>query len=207
MEQYEIVDGVEPPRMSDDDLTQELLEACRYGEASDIERLAEILESNPAMVDCRDCQGRTPLHMAAANGHLSILCKLMSYRPTQNLPNHEGNTALHYAADSNHLDVAAVLLKNGWSPVVKNALGRSPLGEVSGRRGFDEMEVLLLKNDESADAYQSSAANAVIDVDDQEDSAPKNELDVADDDAADDDAGDAGVDPSQQFEAGMDDIE
>jgi ankyrin repeat protein len=208
MSAYEVVDGVEAPRMSEDDSVQEVMECCRYGEPDDISRLVEILDASPGLVDCRDSQARTPMHMAAANGLLAVVCKLLAYRPSPNLQNTEGNTALHYAAEGNHIEVAKALLKHRWSPTLPNGFGRSPLLDVANRPGFDDMEVLLLKHDDSADSYQVPGAEAVFDVEgDDNGEAGDPTQKAASDDDSDNAAEVGGVDPQQQFDAGMDDIE
>ncbi|OMO72795.1 hypothetical protein CCACVL1_17588 [Corchorus capsularis] len=48
---------------------EELLEAARYDDIDDLIRLA----STGVSLDSKDLQGRTALHMAAANGHLGIV--------------------------------------------------------------------------------------------------------------------------------------
>ncbi|XVF19403.1 hypothetical protein REPUB_Repub11eG0107400 [Reevesia pubescens] len=48
---------------------EELLEAARYNDIDNLKRLA----STGVSLDSKDSQGRTALHMAAANGHLDIV--------------------------------------------------------------------------------------------------------------------------------------
>lgn len=151
--------------MSKNARVQEFMEVCRYGDDEDFARLDEILQDDPLVVNMRDDSGRTGLHMAAANGLLRVVCRLLSLNPQPNVQNAEGNTALHYAAEANQLEIVKALLANGWRVDVRNRLGRTALNEISSRQGFDEMEVLLLKNDETLEQYSAPGASAHVDED------------------------------------------
>ncbi|KAJ7964993.1 Ankyrin repeat domain-containing protein [Quillaja saponaria] len=70
-----------------------LLEAARYDDMEDVVSLA----SAGVSLDSKDSQGRTALHMAAANGHLGILEYLISGGVDVSASNMEKNTPLHWA--------------------------------------------------------------------------------------------------------------
>ena len=138
----------------------------RFAEPDDLVVLAELIGADPSLCNFQDDLGRTPLHMAAANGHANVMEVLLGAKPAVNVQNHEGNTALHYCAMHNHLECARLLLNAGWKVSVRNKYGRTALREI-GERQFDEMEVLLLKFDEELDSYENSAAT--IDAPDEGD--------------------------------------
>ena len=48
-------------------------------------------------VICRDCTGRSPLHFAAACGHVGILGALIQVGGTTNVVDNQGYTPLHWA--------------------------------------------------------------------------------------------------------------
>lgn len=128
-----------------------LLDCARYNEPGDMELLREYLQKHPDEVNSQDGQGRTVVHMAAANGRLDVLELLFDeFNPRPNIRNEEGNTALHFAALNNRVAVAELLLKKGWKASQQNNFFKTPLQLISHER-FEEMEVLLLQHDESLD--------------------------------------------------------
>ncbi|KPV73467.1 uncharacterized protein RHOBADRAFT_38026, partial [Rhodotorula graminis WP1] len=54
-------------------------------------------------------QGSTPLHFAAANGHMSVLVLLLSYGADPRVPEKHGLTPAQMAAANGHRDAAALL--------------------------------------------------------------------------------------------------
>lgn len=128
-----------------------LMDCARYNEENDALLLTEYLSSHPDDINVQDGQGRTAVHMAAANGHIDILELLMGFNPKPNMQNEEGNTALHFAALNNRLDAAKLLLNKGWSASIKNNSLKTPLQLISQEKGVDEMEALLMEHDESLD--------------------------------------------------------
>lgn len=140
--------------MDEDDMVvatnddEELLFAARYGEEGDVTLLLELLQANPNAVDCADELGRTPMHMAAANGHRHVVSLLVEHKARPNVVNAEGNSALHYAAMNNRTNVVPLLLSSGWSVGLRNNSGKTALQEI-GEKEFDELEVMLLNADDT----------------------------------------------------------
>lgn len=128
------------------------LDSARYNEAGDLELLKAYLDKNPGDVDARDEQGRTAVHMAAANGHMPILEMLFQFNPQPNVPNDEGNTALHFAALNNRVAAAEALLVRGWRAAEQNVMGKTAL-QLIYEKQFNEMEALLMSRDETLDTY------------------------------------------------------
>ena len=75
-----------------------------------------------------------------------------------NEQNNEGNTALHYACGQNHETVVEFLLQKGWKPSVANNLGETPLRSIA-EKGFESIELLLTKYDETLDEYKVPAGS------------------------------------------------
>ena len=141
---------IEDIDVEDDTEEGQVLLAARYADVEE-EELLEVLKKTPALVNCCDDQGRTPLHMAAANGHAGFVRLLIRAGATPEVGNHEGNTALHYAAANNHIKCAKMLLKSGWKASTRNKDGFLPVSIVRDQRGYDEMESLLFEADETLD--------------------------------------------------------
>lgn len=139
------------------------LDCARYNEDDDGELLRAYLVEHPRDVDVRDSQGRTAVHMAAANGHMSILEMLFLFNPQPDFPNYEGNTALHFAALNNRVVAAQRLIQKGWKASTLNNGGRTPLQLIQGKN-FEEMETVLLEHDDSLDTYVPPAGSGVADI-------------------------------------------
>ncbi|KAK6201214.1 ankyrin repeat-containing domain protein [Scheffersomyces amazonensis] len=102
-------------------LTQEEMDAVIYdAREGDLETLKEIFEEiGPEVLTTikDDITLSTPLHMAAANGHVEVVKYLLSLLPHDkaieyaSATNESGNTALHWAAYSGHLPVVELLVE------------------------------------------------------------------------------------------------
>ncbi|CCW68738.1 unnamed protein product [Phytomonas sp. Hart1] len=133
------------------------LNCARYNDDGDINLLQDYLDRNPENIDSQDNQGRTAVHMAAANDHTKILEVLFQFNPRPDLANIEGNTALHFSALNNRVSAAKLLLRKGWKANVTNIFNRTPLHLIQGK-GFEEMETVLLSHDLSLE----ETGNAII---------------------------------------------
>lgn len=95
-----------------------LVESARYGDAEDV---AQALGAgHDGLVNHADAQGRTALHMAAANGHTAIAVTLLAAGADACAVNEGGNTPLHWAALNGHVAIAEALLEAGGSPFALN---------------------------------------------------------------------------------------
>lgn len=160
-----------PVMIEDNESVQVLMECARYAEDDeDVQTLCAIIDEDKNMVDARDEQQRTPMHHAAANGHVNIIGELLARGAKPDAANRDGNTALHYAVAGNHIDAARRLLSKGWSVNARNANGKTPLQTIADKE-YKDMELLLLKHDEELDDYKVDGAN--IDVDKEADKLSK----------------------------------
>ena len=74
----------------------------------------------------------TPLHLAAAHGHLDIVRVLLKNKADINFVNEHGNTALHYACFWGYTGIAEELVSHGALVSVANKYGEIPLDKCSG---------------------------------------------------------------------------
>eukprot|EP00850_Spirogloea_muscicola_P021170 SM000239S08075 [mRNA] locus=s239:156234:157690:+ [translate_table: standard] len=103
-----------------------LLEGARYGDEADV---AAALAAG-AHADAADHLGRTALHMAAANGNITIVRLLLgSGQADVRACNLEGSTALHWAALNGHQQVVELLIEQGADPAALNRHERTPVDE------------------------------------------------------------------------------
>lgn len=75
----------------------------------------------------------TPLHLAAAHGHLDIVRLLLKNRSDVNFVNEHGNTALHYACFWGYMNVAEELVQSGALISVANKYGEIPPDKCGGQ--------------------------------------------------------------------------
>eukprot|EP00922_Rhytidocystis_sp_ex-Travisia-forbesii_P064897 GHVS01096376.1.p1 GENE.GHVS01096376.1~~GHVS01096376.1.p1 ORF type:complete len:310 (+),score=109.26 GHVS01096376.1:56-985(+) len=128
---------------------------------------------SPYLLSLVDSNGNTLLHLAAANGHSSVVSLLVDWCPALvAVQNKSGNTALHWAVQNGRTGVVEVLMlgtKNedeenrdistkrlaGLVDVLAvNSFGRSPLGEAFRLQPPNAELVALLLDHASAAALQ-----------------------------------------------------
>ncbi|CAC42893.1 putative protein [Arabidopsis thaliana] len=114
----------------------DLLEAARYNDIDDLRTLA----SDGLSLHSRDSQGRTALHMAAANGHMTIVEYLISEGVDINALNDENNAPLHWACLNGHVELltGGKEIDLGWSKS-KSFESRTPMDEAI---GAEKMEII-----------------------------------------------------------------
>jgi hypothetical protein len=88
---------------------QRLLDAAKQGDGSAVQSLLEKGISPKAI----DENGRTPLHLAAANGHQATAAMLVRYGAEINALDNIGKTPLDSAETGNHSGLADFLLSKG----------------------------------------------------------------------------------------------
>lgn len=84
-----------------------LQRAARFGHEKVI---AQLLTAQPQLIGEMDNKRRTPLHIAAENGHENAVTELLSKGANPTRTDFSGYTALHRAVKSGHIKVVAQLL-------------------------------------------------------------------------------------------------
>lgn len=119
-----------------------MIEGARYGDEEDIHEALK----NSAQVDAQDDDGRTALHMAAANGYTSIAQVLLKAGANTEMKNTSGNTALHWACVGGSASMVELLLGHGANPAALNTAGKAPIDSA-------------LDNDAICKVFQTHSAN------------------------------------------------
>ena len=79
-----------------------------------VDRVKELLDEDPSLVEMRDAKGLTPLHVAASRGQDKVAQLLLDYGADVTGPSTEDQwTPLMFAAYRGHLEAVKVLVKNG----------------------------------------------------------------------------------------------
>lgn len=116
---------------------ENVLDACRYGDLDDVHAFLSA-HGPAALAGARDERGNTPLHMAAANGHVAVLDALLPHL-APDARNGAGSTPLHWAALNAQLGAVQRLVAAGGVALIdaRSAAGRTPLAEAE-LAGWDE---------------------------------------------------------------------
>ncbi|KAF8777403.1 Ankyrin-3 like protein [Argiope bruennichi] len=103
-----------------------------------------LIQESKSSINCIDIYGRTPLHLAAINGHTDVVRCLLNHDAEMAPIDRFGNAALHYAIIHNHLTIASILLeKESGVDANKTFLGDTALHLASGK-GHMNLVVYLL---------------------------------------------------------------
>lgn len=93
------------------------------------DRTEEILSlvkmKNYDSLNCRDKEGRTPLHLAVNKGSIRCAKVLLESGADKDAKNNDGRTALHNAAANGDPRMAEMLIEMGADPTIKDDRGRS----------------------------------------------------------------------------------
>jgi ankyrin repeat protein len=120
---------------------QSVFEAAEVGDAGAVR---ELIAAQPDLIAQPDARGLTPLHVAAAYGHLEVCAALIDAGAEVNVADEDGETPLHSAIRRNQRAVARFLLEHGAATEARNARGRTPLLLVARETGNIEMARLLV---------------------------------------------------------------
>jgi len=123
----------------------------------DLAKVQALLNAKPDLVSSRDGNGDTPLHHAAARGHLDIAKLLLSNNAPVNATNSVGETPLHSAAATGRTELAELLLVNHANANAKANNGETPL-HLAAYSGHKEVARLLLANNAEVNARDNDGA-------------------------------------------------
>lgn len=129
------------PNCSDGSGWSALHYAAEYGQLSAVETLVRLSANStenqtedsdtspttPLQINARDASGWTPLLCASANGHTSVVTRLLELGSDIGIATAAGRTALHWACSRDMVETATALLaagadadaldRSGWTPL------------------------------------------------------------------------------------------
>jgi len=115
-------------------------DAARRG---DLERVRALLNDDPGVINSKDENWMTPLHMAAEQGHVNVVTFLLSNKAEVSTANIVNSTALHSAAEKGHANIVELLLTSG--ACVNLRTSKTPLHVAAGANQKNVVELLLAK--------------------------------------------------------------
>jgi ankyrin repeat protein len=113
------------------------------------DRVAALLDEDPAAVNAYSHDGWTPLHLAAFFGHADVALSLLDRGAAVNARSRSArvgrdNTPLHAAAANRQTRVAELLLERGADVNARDGHGYTPLALAAAGRN-DVLQILLLE--------------------------------------------------------------
>ncbi len=127
---------------------QDIHKAAAQG---DLDKIKEVLEKNPELLDEKDVQGNTPLTLAANSGQKEVVEYLITKGADLNSTNTYRYTPLHYSILRKHIDVAEMLINAGADVNFPNVWGYTPLHTCAGRN-FLKVAKFLIEHEASVNS-------------------------------------------------------
>ncbi|KAF4380116.1 hypothetical protein F8388_018240 [Cannabis sativa] len=114
--------------------------------AASFDRAEEVLDlvrgRGSGSLNCVDKEGRTPLHVAVAKGHIKCTRVLVESGADKDARSRDGRTALYRAAANGDRSMVGMLIQMGADPTIRNDRGRSALDVARDKRHSEVVEVL-----------------------------------------------------------------
>jgi ankyrin repeat protein len=116
--------------------SQDIWEAAEFGNVEYLEKAVKNhswfqskswLYPSRSLLEEKNSQGQTLLHLACQNGHLHIVNFLLGYGVQASTPNQEKEHPIHLAARFGHVFIVERLLEYGVEVNARGAYGRTPL--------------------------------------------------------------------------------
>ncbi|XP_076373947.1 uncharacterized protein LOC143258616 [Tachypleus tridentatus] len=122
-------------------LSERLRQAAVAGQADKVQELFKL----GAKIET-DAEGRTALHLAAANGYVDTVKTLLQCGAKVNAVDQSGYSPLHQAATEGHVEVVRLLLKNGSHVDAQDEMHGNTASHEAAWKGYSQTLEVLCKN-------------------------------------------------------------
>ncbi|GLD54804.1 transient receptor potential cation channel subfamily A member 1, partial [Lates japonicus] len=131
--------------IEDEDPALASLNVFELTEKGDLALLENLVRKSPEVLSERDECGASPLHHAAAGGHVTLIQYITTVIDSQELNScdEQGNVPLHWAVERNKAESCRALMDLGANPNILNTALLSPL-HLAVNRGHNDLVELLL---------------------------------------------------------------
>jgi ankyrin repeat protein len=120
-------------------------EIITFAAVGNLEKVKELIDSNPQLVNSQDSLGRTPLHWACRGVHFEVVKYLVDNGANVNARDNNGVMPLHSLASRSHFEACKYLIAKGSLIDVKDNEGATPFYDAA-LGGNKELLQYLLDN-------------------------------------------------------------
>ncbi|KAK5850207.1 hypothetical protein PBY51_014475 [Eleginops maclovinus] len=113
--------------MAEQGITQDRIDECRGAKEKAMLADIQALVQNGADLNTQDANGTTLLHIASANGYVSVAELLVEHRAQMEVRDSDGWTPLHAASCWGQIQMVELLVAHGASLDTKSVLDETPL--------------------------------------------------------------------------------
>ncbi|QQR49178.1 ankyrin repeat domain-containing protein [bacterium] len=125
--------------------------------------LTLFIKTNPNDINIKDSDGFTPLHFAAARGHLACVTVLLNAHANVNTQSDTGETPLHFAARYNRLECVTLLLSHSnINELAINENGLTPLHHAAAQGHINCVKALVAKNIDTINVGEWTPLHAAV---------------------------------------------